>query len=66
MGYTKDINNKLHEHIDYYNEKLESEDLNIEDKILINYSFLNILKIKDTKSRVLSKQSNDAQYAMKI
>ena len=68
IGYTKDKNNKLTEkHIKYYSEKLEREDLGIEDKILINYSFFEYFKNqKDYKSAgsYLIK-SNDAQYSVK-
>ena len=68
IGYTKDKNNKLTEkHIKYYSEKLVREDLGIEDKILINYSFFEYFKNqKDYKSAgsYLIK-SNDAQYSVK-
>ena len=68
IGYTKDKDNKLTEkHIKYYSEKLEREDLGIEDKILINYSFFEYFKNqKDYKSAgsYLIK-SNNAQYAVK-
>ena len=68
IGYTKDKNNKLTEkHIKYYSEKLEREDLGIEDKILINYSFFEyFINQKDHKSAgsYLIK-SNDAQYSVK-
>ena len=68
IGYTKDNNNKLTEkHINYYSEKLESEDLGIEDKILINYSFFEYFKNQKDYQRAGSylKKSNDAQYSVK-
>jgi len=68
IGYTKDNNNKLTEkHIKYYSEKLESEDLGIEDKILINYSFFEYFKNQKDYQRAGSylKKSNDAQYSVK-
>ena len=68
IGYTKDNNNKLTEkHIKYYSEKLESEDLSTEDKILINYSFFEYFKNQKDYQRAGSylKKSNDAQYSVK-
>ncbi len=68
IGYTKDNKNKLTEkHIKYYSEKLESEDLGIEDKILINYSFFEYFKNQKDYQRAGSylKKSNDAQYSVK-
>ncbi len=69
IGYTKDNNNKLNEeHISFYNEKLESEDLSLEDKILINYSFFEYFKNKKDYQRAGSHlvKSNKAQYALKV
>ena len=68
IGYTKDKNNKLTEkHIKYYSEKLESEDLSIDDKILINFSFFEYFKNQKDYQRAGSylKKSNDAQYSVK-
>ncbi len=68
IGYTKDKNNKLTEkHIKYYSEKLEREDLGIEDKILINYSFFEYFKSQKDYQRAGSYliKSNDAQYSIK-
>ncbi len=68
IGYTKDNNNKLNEkHINYFSEKLESEDLSLEDKILINYSFFEYFKNQKDYQRAGSYliKSNDAQYSIK-
>ncbi|MDC3086224.1 sulfotransferase [Pelagibacteraceae bacterium] len=69
LGYIKDKENKLNEeHINFYNERLESEDISLEDKILINYSFFEYFKNKKDYKKAGSHlvQSNDAQYAHKI
>ena len=68
LGYIKDKENKLNEkHINFYNEKLESEDLNLEDKILINYSFFEYFRNQNDyqKAGTYLIKSNDAQYAHK-
>ena len=68
IDYTKDKNNKLTEkHIKYYSEKLEREDLGIQDKILINYSFFEYFKNQKDYQKAGSCliKSNDAQYSIK-
>ena len=68
IGYTKDNNNKLTEkHINYYSERLESEDLGIEDKILINYAFFEYFRNQKNYQKAGSYliKSNDAQYSVK-
>ena len=68
LGYIKDKENKLNEkHINFYNEKLESEDLNLEDKILINYSFFEYFRNQNDYQKAGTHliKSNDAQYAHK-
>ena len=68
IGYTKDNKNKLTEkHIKYYSEKLESEDLGIEDKILINYAFFEYFRNQKNYQKAGSYliKSNDAQYSVK-
>ena len=68
LGYIKDKENRLNEeHINFYNEKLESEDLNLEDKILINYSFFEYFRNQNDYQKAGTHliKSNDAQYAHK-
>ncbi len=68
LGYTKDKNNKLKkEHIDYYNQLLEKENLSLEDKALICHSFFEYFKNQknyEVAGSYLVK-GNNAQYACK-
>ena len=69
LGYTKDKNNKLSEkHIKYYNQQLEKEDLNFEDKVVICHSFFEYFKNQKDyqKAGTYLVRGNDAQYASKV
>ena len=68
LGFTKDKNNKLKkEHIEYYDQLLDQENLNLEDKALICHSFFEYFKNQhDYKlAGTYLIKGNDAQYALK-
>ena len=69
LGYINDKENKLNEeHINFYNKKLESEKISLEDKILINYAFFEYFKNQKDYQKAGSHliKSNDEQYAHKV
>lgn len=68
LGFTKDKENKLHNtHIDYYDNLLENENLNYDDKAVICHSLFEYFKNQKSFKKAGSYlvKGNNAQYAFK-
>lgn len=68
LGYTKDKGNKLTKsHIDYYDDLLENDNINYDDKAVICHSFFEYFKNEKDFEKAGSYlvKGNNAQYAFK-